>query len=49
MTMQERREWETDLVAAGWYREDGWWRHEHVDGLHNFASAVAILQRWIDR
>lgn len=49
MTMQERREWETDLTAAGWYREEGWWRHEHVDGLHNFASAVAILKRWIDR
>jgi len=49
MSYSERRTWEEDLQIAGWQRQDGWWVHPHVGGLHNFASAIAILQAWIDQ
>ncbi len=45
----ERLQWENDLRIAGWGREGGWWVHPHVGGLHNLASAIATLLRWIDR
>lgn len=49
MSYAEQKSWEDDLWAAGWERSggSGWWVHPHVGGLHNFASAVAILRSWI--
>ena len=49
MTYAERESWEEDLRIAGWEQDaQGWWVHPHVGGLHNFAGAVARLQKWID-
>jgi hypothetical protein len=49
MCYAEQFQWEQDLEIAGWDREEGWWVHPQVGGLHNLASAIAILQKWIDQ
>ena len=49
MSHSERIGWEEDLRIAGWERQDGWWVHPHVGGLHNLAGAIDILRAWVDQ